>query len=114
MANSRFLRIAELFVVAFILGLAGLVGFLLPSEMRPYLPALRWIDGSLTVLFGVLSWELFQLAVPARYFYIKKWRVLRVLCVPQIWAFLVAVFAICLGGIRDQWPYFDELYAVCF
>lgn len=89
-----------------------MVGFMLPSTMRPYIPVLRWIDGLVTVLFGILSWELFQLAVPVRYFYLKKWRVLRLLSVPLVWIVLVVVFAICLGRIKDLFP--DELYTLRF
>ena len=28
------------------------------------------------------------------------------LCVPLIWMVLVVVFAICLGQIKDQYPFF--------
>ena len=98
--------------IALLLYFAALVGYLLPSELRPWVPALRYIDGALTILFGFLSWEFFQLVVPARNFYFKKWRVIRMVCVPAIWTVLVLVFAICLGQIQDQYPYFGE--TICF
>lgn len=109
-ATGRFLRAGtKSMAIALFLGLAGFVGFLLPSELRPYVPALRWIDGLLSVFFGVLSWEFFRLAVPARCFYSRKWQVLQFLSVPLIWTVLVVVFAVCLGRIHDQWPYFNEV-----
>lgn len=97
----------RLAVTALLLYLAGSVGFLLPSELREYVPALRYIDAALTILFGFLSWECFQLIVPARNFYFSEWRILRMVCVPLIWTVFVVAFAICLGKIQD--PYFRSI-----
>lgn len=104
----------KLLLIITLLGLAGLVGYLLPSKLRPYVPALRCLDALLTGLFALLSWELFQLFVPARNFYSKKWRILRLVCVPLIWGVFVLIVMICLGRIKEPWPSLDEMYTLFF
>jgi hypothetical protein len=101
----------KLLTTLLLLGIAGLLGYMLQATY----PYLRWISAVLSLSFGILSWSLFHLFVPARYFYRPKWRRLRLAFIPAIWILLVALLTIFLSRIpldEKQGPHLDYLASV--
>ena len=95
----------------FLLGTAACVGFMIPgseSFLRPY-------EAALSALFAVLSWNLFHLIVPARYFYRLKWMRFQILAVPLLWIALVAILSMLLSHLlRVEKEKLDDFFVqVC-
>jgi len=96
----------KLSAILLFLGTASLVGFILPttnSYLRPF-------NTILSLLFGILSWNLYYLIIPTQYFYRPKWMKLRIVCIPFIWIVLVAVLNVFLSQIPpDQDRLFQDM-----
>ena len=84
--------------ILFLLSMAALAGFMLPttnSFLRPF-------NTILSLLFGILSWNVFYLSVPTRYFYRPKWMRVRIVVVPLLWIALIVLLTVFLSQIPSE------------
>jgi len=95
-------------LVLFCLGLAALVGCLLPTPFEG--SQARCFDAGLSVALAVFVWSAFHLIEPRRYS--PKWMIAEFTVIPALWLLIILAFAIWfyhLEQARDAFPAFSGM-----